>query len=363
MLQNGIFKVLKKKFEDKIIIAGPCSAESYEQMNELANALLPNVNLYAFRGGVWKPRTRPNSFEGYGEPALKWMQNIEKDHAIQSITEVANAIHAKLALQAGFTKIWIGARTTANPFAVQSIADVLEDFPSVEVFIKNPINPDINLWVGAVERIRNAGIEKIGLIHRGFSVVGNHIYRNLPMWEIPLEMMSLFPDYPMLCDPSHIAGERDLLGKVMQKAMDLAFDGLMIETHPTPNEAMSDPKQQVTPDALIKLLEQVVIRNEASDALVENLEEMRSRIDGIDADLLSLIRKRMDVAQKIGQYKKQNQITIYQKERWEEIRLSRTKIAKDLGLSEAFMKPYLDALHLESIRQQNSVMNPNGEKK
>ena len=349
--------------EKKILIAGPCSAESLEQLDDVVSILSNRFQLHAFRGGVWKPRTRPNTFEGKGKEALSWMQKVSEKYNVPSITEVANAEHVKLALENGFTKLWIGARTTTNPFAVQEIADALKGIDHLEIYIKNPINPDINLWVGAAERVANAGIKNIGLIHRGFSVVGKHPYRNVPMWQIPLEMMSLFPNYPMLVDPSHIAGNRELIFPIIQKAMDLAFQGIIVESHPDPPNAKSDPDQQLRPEELIEILENVVIRQKDTAVIEESLEELRSQIDIIDEEILNAIRNRMNVAQKIGQYKKQHGITIYQKERWAQIVASRKKIAQQLSLSQPFLDMYLDAIHLESIRQQNSVMNPLDKKK
>lgn len=349
--------------ENKIIIAGPCSAESQEQLDEVVGKISEALKLHAFRGGVWKPRTRPNNFEGKGEEALSWMQSTANKNNVPAITEVANATHVELALKKGFQKLWIGARTTTNPFAVQEIANALAGNKNLEIFIKNPINPDINLWVGATERISNAGIENIGLIHRGFSVVGDHQYRNVPMWQIPLEMMTLFPNYPMLVDPSHIAGNRDLIFPIIQKAMDLAFHGIIVETHPDPPNARSDPDQQIKPERLIEILQDVVIRQKDTTIIEESLEELRAQIDVIDEELLNAIRNRMNIAQKIGQYKKQHGITIYQKERWSQIVQSRKKIAEQLGLSHPFLDMYLDAIHLESIRQQNNVMNPHDKKK
>lgn len=351
-----------KKLQDKIVIAGPCSVESEAQLNQVLEELSGKVKLYAFRGGIWKPRTRPNSFEGKGAEALTWMKRVGEEHNLSPITEVANAEHVKAVLNEGFTKLWIGARTTANPFAVQEIADALSGVENIEVFIKNPINPDLNLWVGAVERIQNVGVKKIGLIHRGFSVIGDHPYRNVPMWQIPLEMMTIFPDYPMLCDPSHIAGNRALIESVVQKSMDLAYQGIIIETHPDPDNALSDPEQQVTPEQLLTILDSIIVRSVDTAGIEESLEELRARIDILDEELLNAIRSRMDIAQKIGQYKKAHGITIYQKKRWEQILTSRKKIAQQLQLSEIFTEQYLDAIHLESIRQQTNVMNPKATK-
>lgn len=351
---------MNEKFKNKIIIAGPCSAESEQQLDEVLEGL-QEVDLYAFRAGVWKPRTRPNGFEGKGAKALDWIANIEKKFQCPAISEVATCEHVENILQRGLSKVWIGARTTSNPFAVQEIADALQGNQEIEVFVKNPINPDINLWRGAVERIENAGIQKIGLIHRGFSVVGHHSYRNVPIWKIPLDMMAVFPTYPMLVDPSHIAGKSDLLPEIIQKAMDLAFNGMMIETHPNPDEALSDPEQQITPQKLIAILSNTTIRQEDSSAAEESLESLRFQMDQVDEDLLEHVRQRMDLAQKIAQYKKLHNITIYQKERWEEIRKTRTQIAQKMNLSESFIRPYLDALHQESIRQQTEIMNPKSE--
>lgn len=343
--------------EQKILIAGPCSVETEEQVMIVAEGLKEsNVNL--LRGGIWKPRTRPNSFEGVGEIGLKWLKNAGDAIQRPVTTEVANAAHVEAALKEGIDVLWIGARTTVNPFAVQEIADALKGC-KVPVMIKNPVNPDVELWQGAIERIGAAGINEIAAVHRGFSSYGQKVYRNVPMWELPIELKVKLPEIPIICDPSHICGRRDLLASVAQKAYDLDMDGLMIETHHDPDKAWSDAAQQVTPDQLIDLMSKLIVRTpECSDInLAKDLESLRSKIDQIDQELLELMAKRMLTAKEIGAYKKTNNITILQLGRWKEIHEARKLLGKKLGLSDAFMEVILNAIHKESIDQQNGVMN------
>lgn len=345
--------------ENKLIIAGPCSAETEAQVMETAQKLAKSETIKMLRAGIWKPRTRPGSFEGVGEIGLKWLINAGKEVNLPVITEVANKDHVKLALKAGFKNFWIGARTTVNPFAVQEIADSLQGKDIDSVLIKNPINPDLQLWIGAIERFQKAEIPNIGAIHRGFSAFKTNKYRNEPLWEIPLNLKEMFPDVKMICDPSHICGRRDILEEVSQKAMDLEYDGLMIETHPTPDDAWSDAKQQVTPETLITMLEHIVMRsrenkNPESEAL---LDVFRGEINNIDSQILEILGKRMRVAEKIGALKKQNNITILQSERWKKVKEERLAFGLENGLTEKFLKRYLDALHQESIRHQTKVMN------
>lgn len=342
-----------------IIIAGPCSAETEQQVMDTAMALKKTGKVHLLRAGIWKPRTRPNSFEGVGEPALHWLINASKETGLSAMTEVANEHHVELALKAGFKKLWIGARTTVNPFTVQEIADSLSGVSDLELFVKNPVNPDLNLWIGAIERFKKAGIDKVHAIHRGFSLFKPKNYRNEPMWEIPVALRVEFPDLKLFCDPSHICGRRDLLGEVSQKAIDLTYDGLMIETHLTPDQAWSDAQQQITPDALVDLLGKLVIRTAHSSdhTFKQNLEAFRSEINLIDQELLSLLNKRMQVVQQIGKYKGQNRITILQPQRWDEIKKVHFSMAKQYGLSETFIEKYLEALHMESIRTQTQIMN------
>lgn len=341
-----------------IIISGPCSAETENQVIQTALDLKATGKINILRAGIWKPRTRPNSFEGVGEVGLKWLINAGKETGLPVITEVANAKHVEAALKAGFKMLWIGARTTVNPFAVQEIADALNG-SGIEILVKNPINPDLNLWIGAIERFKNAHLEEVHAIHRGFSSIKSKTYRNEPMWEIPLALKQEFPTIKLICDPSHITGRRDLLQSVSQKAMDLIYDGLMIESHIDPDNAWSDAQQQITPVELNNLLENLILRSESTDNVEANqsLTELRNSIDGIDAELSELIAKRMAVASEIGDYKKEHHITILQPKRWEEIQKKQLQIGLEQGLSAKFINKYLEAIHQESIRHQTAVMN------
>ncbi|MFT4600714.1 MAG: chorismate mutase [Arenicella sp.] len=341
-----------------IIISGPCSAESPEQVMETAKRLKAIGKVNILRAGIWKPRTRPNSFEGVGAIGLQWLIDAGKEVDLPVITEVANAQHVEVALKAGFKKLWIGARTTVNPFTVQEIADALAG-TGIEMLVKNPINPDLNLWIGAIERFQNSGITNVHAIHRGFSSFKSERYRNEPMWEIPIGLRAEFPDIKIICDPSHICGRRDILEEVSQKAIDLAFDGLMIESHITPDEAWSDAKQQITPEQLGDLLSNLIVRdiNTDNQAFFASLETLRTKINDIDVDLVNLIAKRMGIASEIGTYKKDQNITILQPERWEEIKSLQFAASEKSGLSKKFVIKYLEAIHQESIRHQTAVMN------
>lgn len=341
-----------------IIIAGPCSVETQDQMMETAKQLAESGRVHILRGGIWKPRTRPNSFEGAGKEALPWLIEAGKAVGLPVITEVANAQHVDLALKAGFEKLWIGARTTVNPFAVQEIANSLKG-TGVEVLVKNPINPDLNLWIGAIERMKGVGLEEVHAIHRGFSGLKTGRYRNEPMWEIPIELKTHFPEMKLICDPSHICGRRDILAEVSQKAIDLTFDGLMVETHPVPDEAWSDAQQQITPDSFKQILEQLIVRQVSvlEDGFSQSLDSLREQINSIDNELIKLIAERMDIASEIGLFKKDHNITILQPERWKEIKDLQTETAGEFGLSAKFIVKYLEAIHQESIRHQTAVMN------
>lgn len=345
------------KQSKKIIIAGPCSVETEEQVMEIALGL-KSANLTMLRGGIWKPRTRPNSFEGVGEMALPWLKAAGEAIGVPVTTEVAKADHVESALKAGVDALWIGARTTVNPFAVQEIADALKGV-DIPILVKNPVNPDVDLWMGAMERISASGITSIAAIHRGFSSFGQNVYRNTPMWELPIELKVRMPELKIICDPSHICGRRDLLAAVSQKSYDLDMDGLMIETHHTPDEAWSDAAQQITPDVFIELINNLTIRNPETKELnvSQSLETLRSKIDHIDNDLIQLIASRMKAAQQIGSYKKDNNITILQLDRWKEIHDARKLLGEKLGLSDSFLEVILNAIHKESINQQNEVMN------
>jgi chorismate mutase len=341
-----------------LLISGPCSVESEEQYIQTAIQLAKTSRIDFLRGGIWKPRTRPNAFEGVGEIGLQWMVNARKESGLPVMTEVANAEHVEMCLKHGLDALWIGARTTVNPFSVQEIADALKGV-DIPVFIKNPVNPDLQLWIGALERIQQAGITRIAAIHRGFSHFGDSIYRNKPMWEIPIALRTAYPNITLICDPSHICGRRDLLQGVAQKAMDLGYDGWMIESHLNPDKALSDAAQQVTPEALVEMLASIHIRQAQSDDLtfVHELQTLRSRIDKVDEEIIHLLGKRMRIAEELGRFKKEESITIFQIDRWKEILESRTMLAEQVGLSKEFILKYLEQLHKESIRSQTRVMN------
>ena len=341
-----------------LIISGPCSAETEEQLMETAMRLAKTGMVNMLRAGIWKPRTKPGMFEGVGAKGLPWLQQAKKATGLPTTVEIATGKQVEDALTFEVDVLWVGARTTVNPFSVQEVADALRGV-DVPVLIKNPINPDLELWQGAVERISRAGIKHVGLIHRGFSSYGNTEFRNAPMWHLALEMKRRLPDLLMINDPSHICGRRDILQSTAQKAVDLDFDGLMIESHIDPDNAWSDAKQQVTPERLAEMLEAINWRNEnvASPSFHAALDKLREQINHIDDELMQLISQRMNVAEKIGQYKKNNNVTIFQQNRWNEILEKAVKKSSKLGLSEEFITRYMDAIHMESINRQNKVMN------
>jgi len=341
-----------------LIISGPCSAETEEQVVQTATRLAATGKVDILRAGIWKPRTRPGSFEGIGTKGLPWLQQARKESGLPVAIEVATAKQVEDALHFGVDVLWIGARTTVNPFSVQDVADALKG-ADVPVLIKNPINPDLELWIGAVERVANSGIKNIGLIHRGFSSYGNTEYRNAPMWHLAIEMKRRNPGMLMINDPSHICGRRDILLDVAQKAIDLDFDGLIIESHIDPDNAWSDAKQQVTPERLGEMIRSIVWRTEAIDSeeLHAVMEKMRQQINQLDDELLQLIGQRMKVADKIGEYKKDNNITILQTNRWNAILERAYDRGDKLGLSKEFITKYFDAVHMESINHQNKIMN------
>ncbi len=340
------------------LISGPCSVETEDQLIETANALAAEGKTHLLRGGIWKPRTRPDSFEGVGEKGLEWMVNARKESGLPIATEVATAEHVELCLKHDFDVLWIGARTTVNPFSVQEIADALKG-TNVPVIVKNPVNPDLQLWIGAIERIHRAGITKIIAMHRGFSHFGDSIYRNKPMWEIPIALKTQFPDLSIFCDPSHICGRRDLLAQVAQKALDLRMDGLMLESHRDPDNAWSDARQQVTPEKLSEIIDSLFVRNPESDneKYTNELHAIRSRIDKVDEEIIQLISKRMRITEELAHYKKEHNVTILQVERWKEIMEGRTMLGESLGLTKEFLEKYLEQLHKESIRTQERIMN------
>ncbi|NQZ77233.1 MAG: bifunctional 3-deoxy-7-phosphoheptulonate synthase/chorismate mutase type II [Ekhidna sp.] len=349
-----------KLFQEKrpVIVSGPCSAETEEQTLETCRRVAATGKVDILRAGIWKPRTRPNNFEGIGSEGLKWMRKAKEETGLPISVEVANFNHVFEALKAGVDILWIGARTTVNPFSVQEIANALEGTDAT-VFVKNPINADLELWTGALERLNKAGVSKLGMIHRGFAQHGSSIYRNEPKWQLAVEMKLRFPDIPMLCDPSHIAGNRELLQPISQQALDMNYEGLMIESHIDPDNAWSDKKQQVTPDRLDDILSDMTIRrSDVPDAeLNEKLNHLRRQIDMVDDELLELLGKRMKIAEDIGEVKKDKGVTILQTNRWEEIIEKASAKGKLQGLSKKFMIRYLNAVHQESIDHQNDIMN------
>lgn len=340
-----------------LVIAGPCSAETEEQVLAIAHAL-KNSDVSIFRAGIWKPRTRPGGFEGVGEKGLKWLRKAKEETGLLLAVEVANAHHVKLALQYDIDVLWIGARTTVNPFAVQEIADVLQNTDKI-VLLKNPVNPDLSLWIGGVERLQKAGIKKIGVIHRGFSTYDKTKYRNNPEWQIPIELQSKFPDLPLICDPSHITGKRNMIQEVSQQALDLNYDGLMIETHSNPDDAWSDAAQQITPDVLKQLFVDLKVRkvfDETGD-FNSQLTNLRTQIDELDSKLISILAKRMQIADAIGQVKKEKNVAVLQSNRWNEVLRRMIAEGEGKGLSEEFILRLFKAIHQESIVHQEKVMN------
>ncbi len=362
MLENTIkhnetiSRLTRKK---PLIIAGPCSAETREQVLETADLLSRTGKVDMFRAGIWKPRTRPGNFEGVGEAGLEWLREVKALYRLPAIIEVANARQAELALRYGIDAVWIGARTTVNPFSVQEIADALKG-AAIPVYIKNPVNPDIELWTGAVERIQQADIKDIGLIHRGFSSYGNARLRNVPMWHLAIEIRRRFPDLPVLIDPSHITGNSALIPEILQKAIDLDYDGAIIEAHCRPGSAWSDAAQQVTPDELLRIINAIIWRKDdiQEERIIGQLEQLRRQIDQYDHQLLELISKRMHISREIGRVKKEHNVTILQTRRWQYIYDRVKALGQELGLSEEFINHYMEAIHLESIRNQDIIMNP-----
>ena len=336
-----------------IVIAGPCSAETEKQVMETARQLA-SKGIRIFRAGIWKPRTKPGGFEGVGVEGLAWLKEVKRETGMYVATEVATAKHVYEALKQGIDLLWIGARTSANPFAVQEIADALKGM-DIPVLVKNPVNPDLELWIGALERINNAGLRRLAAIHRGFSSYDKKIYRNLPQWHIPIELRRRIPDLPIFCDPSHIGGKRELVAPLCQQAMDLGFDGLIIESHCTPDKAWSDAAQQVTPDVLDYILDQLVIRD--THQSTENLRDLRKQIDECDDDLIQILAKRMRVSREIGTYKKEHDMTILQTDRYSEILDKRGAQGAQCGMDAEFMRKIFEAIHEESVRQQMEIIN------
>jgi chorismate mutase len=341
--------------EDKrpVVIAGPCSAETEEQVIDTATQLA-HKGVKIFRAGIWKPRTKPGGFEGVGVEGLPWLQRVKQETGMYVATEVATAKHVEAALKAGIDVLWVGARTTANPFAVQEIADSLKGV-DVPVLVKNPVNPDLELWIGALERINGAGIKRLGVIHRGFSSYDKKIYRNLPQWHIPIELRRRIPGLPILCDPSHIGGKRELVAPLCQQAMDLGFDGLIVESHCNPDCAWSDASQQVTPDVLDYILNLLVIRKETQTT--ESLNELRNQIDECDNSIIEILSKRMRICREIGTFKKEHDMTILQTGRYNEILDKRGAQGALCGMDADFVKKVFEAIHEESVRQQMEIIN------
>ncbi|MFA6924513.1 MAG: bifunctional 3-deoxy-7-phosphoheptulonate synthase/chorismate mutase type II [Bacteroidales bacterium] len=338
------------------IIAGPCSAESEEQTLETAREL-SKIGIKIYRAGVWKPRTRPNTFEGHGSKALPWLKKVKEETGMHVAVEVANVKHVYEALKAGIDILWLGARTTANPFAVQEIADTLKGV-DIPVLVKNPINPDIELWLGAIERLNIAGIKKLAAIHRGFSIYEKSVYRNNPQWQVPIELKRRIPELPLFCDPSHICGSKEKIYEISQEAMDLNFDGLIIESHIHPEKALSDAQQQLTPKELDDILKKLIIRKpKAENGSIVTLEELRAEIDMIDDNVMDIFEKRMKIADQIGKYKKEKNIAILQTIRWGEILHKRLEMGENKGLSSEFIEIIFKAIHQESINHQNKIMN------
>ena len=345
-----------KTGERPLIIAGPCSAESEEQVLATAR-LLAGQGIRVFRAGIWKPRTRPNAFEGIGTPGLSWLRKVKEETGMLVTTEVANVKHVYEALKYGIDILWLGARTTANPFAVQEIADTLQGM-DIPVMVKNPVNPDIDLWIGALERMNRAGIKRLAAIHRGFSTFGKSEFRNNPQWQIPIELRRRIPDLPIITDPSHICGNRNGLLEISQEAMDLNFDGLIIESHIDPDNALSDNQQQLTPGDLKNLLKKLVIRSaEMNNGLLLTIGELRAEIDKCDDQIIDIFEKRMNVSEQIGKYKKENNIAILQTKRWDTILNKRLEMGERRGLSNEFITKIFSAIHQESINHQNRIMN------
>ena len=338
-----------------LIIAGPCSAESEQQVLETARSLAKS-GIKVFRAGIWKPRTRPGGFEGVGAVGLPWLRKVKEETGMLTSTEIATRQHAECALEAGVDILWIGARTSANPFAMQEIADVLAEHKFAgPVLVKNPVNPDLELWIGALQRLYNAGIRRLGAIHRGFSAYGPHIYRNPPQWHIALELRRRYPQLPIICDPSHIGGKRELIAPLSQQALDMGFDGLIIESHCNPDCAWSDKAQQVTPDSLELILSSLVYREQTGST--ENLAMLRPEIDRIDNEIIEVLNKRMRVCREIGRYKKEHSMPVVQARRYGDIMASRIDAAVRLHMGAEFMRTVFSAVHEESVRQQINILN------
>ena len=345
------------------VIAGPCSAETEEQVMETAKGL-KDMGINVFRAGIWKPRTHPGSFEGVGASGLKWMQNVKKEYGLKISTEVASEKHVFECVKYGVDLVWLGARTTANPFLVQEIADALKD-TDIPVLVKNPVNPDLDLWIGALERLNRAGIKKLGVIHRGFSTFDKIKYRNDPQWQVAVELRSRYPELPFFVDPSHMGGSKDYIREISQRSLDLGFEGLMIESHCNPSVALSDAKQQLVPQELSDLLyNQIVVKDKDSDApeWKENIDQLRAKIDIIDENLLYALGSRMKISRQIGEYKKNNNIAILQTSRWDAILAKVVEAGAEYGLPEKFIKDVFNAIHEASVEVQNEIISDSSSK-
>ncbi|WP_025607799.1 bifunctional 3-deoxy-7-phosphoheptulonate synthase/chorismate mutase type II [Pontibacter actiniarum] len=354
---HSFFTALQAGQGHPLVIAGPCSAETEAQVMQTAEAL-KQQGVHLFRAGIWKPRTRPGSFEGVGSQGLAWLNRVKRELGLKVTTEVATARHVEEALKQEIDVLWIGARTTVNPFAVQEIADALQGV-QVPVMVKNPVNPDLALWIGAIERFYHAGITDLAAIHRGFSSYQQTKYRNVPLWQIPIELKARYQGLPVIVDPSHIGGRRDLVFPVSQKGLDLGYDGVMIETHPTPEQALSDAAQQVTPARLAEIIGQLQVRKSTYDdaELVNRAEELRLQIDAADHEIIAALARRMALVEQIGEYKKQNNVQVLQLERWKEIFRSRPEWAEEAGVNPAFVEELYKLIHVESIRKQTKVLD------
>lgn len=340
-----------------MIISGPCSVESEEQILATAKALAQIPQVTMLRAGIWKPRTRPDAFEGRGEDGLQWLREAKRETGLPTATEVATPDHVELALKYDVDALWIGARTVVNPFSVQQLADALKGV-DIPVLIKNPVSPDLNLWLGAFERFMKAGVKRLSAIHRGFSYYKESPYRNYPMWEIPIELTQRL-NVPLITDVSHICGNRELLQATAQKALDLATDGLMIECHVNPDQALTDARQQITPDALKTLLASLTIRTKSNGAVASDLAGLRGEIDDIDAELLQLLARRMEVSNRIGEYKRRNNVTVVQMDRWKKILADHIAVGGSLGLDQELVREVFEAVHQASIRRQSNILDDN----
>ena len=351
---NNISELPLKSSSHPLVIAGPCSAENLDQTLMTARELKA-IGIPVFRAGLWKPRTLPSSFEGVGAKGLDWLNIVKKETGMLVATEVATSEHVENVLNAGVDVVWIGARTCTNPFAVQEIADALKGHKEVVVLVKNPVNPDLNLWIGAMQRIVNAGITMIGAILRGFSYYGNNYYRNVPEWQVAIELHRRYPHLTIFCDPSHMGGKRELIAPLSQQAFDMGFDGLFIESHYEPDEALSDKEQQISPKKLGEILKSLIIRDKSHST--ESLEMLRHQIDTCDNELLNILSKRINVCRMIGTYKKENGLQVVQTNRYDTILQQCINQADRLGLSGDFIKTIMSAIHQESVRQQIEIMN------